>query len=339
MGEIKAGKPTVIIALGGSATASLLGYRWKHDTDLSVGRWRGLRIPDRDLGAWICPTFHPSYVEREEKRNPAVWAIWERDLARALELVGKPLPGDPEPEVKILTSPRLVVRELKRMIPKKTLALSEDSSMPPYIGLKPGTRKWWNCWVEHPELQPDMIRYRESGGLGGARVRSARLAIDFETTGLKPYMAHHRIVSCSLSLSPHEAVAWMWRDMDTESLDLFSELMQSPYLDKIAGNIKFEQVWTRQFLDYEIAPWWWDTVIAAKTLDNRPGNSSVKFQVYSLLGVIDYDSHIRPFLQATDSNALNNIHKVPEKDLLHYNGLDAAYEFGICLKQREVMGL
>lgn len=83
-------KPKVIILLGNSALTSLIGYRWMESLG-GITKWRGWTIPDRDFNTWICPTFHPSYIDRE-KRNNAVRIIWQQDLDRAFGMLNTPFP-------------------------------------------------------------------------------------------------------------------------------------------------------------------------------------------------------------------------------------------------------
>jgi uracil-DNA glycosylase family 4 len=85
---IETNKPHVIMMFGQHAISSIIGPRWKSDLG-TISKWRGWTIPDRDLNAWLCPTFHPSYVERGDKE---IRTIWMQDLERALCLVNKPLP-------------------------------------------------------------------------------------------------------------------------------------------------------------------------------------------------------------------------------------------------------
>ena len=73
-------KPEKIILLGKAALTSFLGHRWKKSLG-GITKWRGWTIPDQDYGAWVCPTFHPSYVLRMDAREVSV--IWEQDLGRA----------------------------------------------------------------------------------------------------------------------------------------------------------------------------------------------------------------------------------------------------------------
>ena len=81
-------KPKVIILLGNSAIYSIIGHRWKKDFG-GINKWRGWTIPDQDFKAWICPTFHPSYIERGDSDDIAK-VIWEQDLTRAIHKIKEP---------------------------------------------------------------------------------------------------------------------------------------------------------------------------------------------------------------------------------------------------------
>jgi hypothetical protein len=122
-------------------------------------------------------------------------------------------------------------------------------------------------------------------------------------------------------------------------LTMFRSICELPTIRKIGGNIKFEEVWTRAKCGHEIEGWDWDTVIAAKTLDNRLGNSSVKFQAYVRLGIIGYDDYVSQYLRSTDgtSNGLNRVREIPPRELLEYCGRDSAFEYGIALAQKELI--
>ncbi|KKK62798.1 hypothetical protein LCGC14_3000730, partial [marine sediment metagenome] len=92
-------QPKVIVLLGGSALYALLGRRWKRDLG-GILKWRGFTIPDRDFKAWICPTFHPSYVERLEGKEAEV--VWTQDLEQAIKKVNTPLPLFKKPRITVL---------------------------------------------------------------------------------------------------------------------------------------------------------------------------------------------------------------------------------------------
>lgn len=59
-------KPNVIILLGKFAIQSVIGAEWKDDLG-EVGRWVGWQIPSKTFNAWLCPTYHPSFVLREDE--------------------------------------------------------------------------------------------------------------------------------------------------------------------------------------------------------------------------------------------------------------------------------
>jgi hypothetical protein len=136
--------------------------------------------------------------------------------------------------------------------------------------------------------------------------------------------------------SPDLVSAWIWRD---DSVAMFNEVMKLETIKKIAGNMKFEHVWTRRICGVEVQGWHWDTVIAAKTLDYRPGNSNVKFQAYTRLGVLGYDDSMDPYIksQGNDPNGFNRMSEVPERELLEYCAMDSALEYGIALNQMKEM--
>lgn len=89
---IKQYKPKVIILQGGAAVSSLIsGYRWQ-GPPTGITTWRGWTIPEREYNAWVCPTFHPSFIERQEDNSEAE-LIWTSDLKQAISLLDKPFPS------------------------------------------------------------------------------------------------------------------------------------------------------------------------------------------------------------------------------------------------------
>lgn len=92
--------PKLILLLGNSAIYSLIGYRWKKDLG-GITKWRGWTIPDQDFGSWICPVFHPSYIERSDSKE--VVTVWENDIEQALNKLNEPFPKHIKPEIEIIT--------------------------------------------------------------------------------------------------------------------------------------------------------------------------------------------------------------------------------------------
>ena len=92
-------KPKLIMLFGNAAIESVIGYRWKSDLR-TISRWRGLSIPDRDLGCWVYSTFHPSYAERDD--TGTVEVTWRKDIRRGLKLLDKPFPKFRNDEKRII---------------------------------------------------------------------------------------------------------------------------------------------------------------------------------------------------------------------------------------------
>jgi len=110
-------QPNVVILLGGSAAVkSIIGSQWQDDLG-GITRWRGWTIPDRELMTWICPTFHPSYIERQDSEVTNL--IWKQDLERAIKLAKNPPKIDTKDHIKyveIVTQKRvsMVLEKLQK---------------------------------------------------------------------------------------------------------------------------------------------------------------------------------------------------------------------------------
>lgn len=123
---IKEHQPSVIIPLGGQALNAVIGDRWPGDIG-GVTRWRGWCIPDRHLNAWVCPTYHPSYLQRVHDDDVA-HLVFEDDLERALD---KRLDEMPEYEdetklVKITRNPKQVHAYLNKLMANPPPLLGHD---------------------------------------------------------------------------------------------------------------------------------------------------------------------------------------------------------------------
>jgi len=264
LNEIEEFKPQLILAFGRFAVECLTGHRIKQGVG-SIGKWRGWAIPDSDFNCWICPTYHPSFINRNE-HNPAAELIIKKDVKNALSLLKKPLPK-----------------------------YKEDIIV-------------CHSWQEANRLLRNTIKTAPS-----------IVAFDYETTGLKPHARGHQIVSCAIS----------WQDCTFAFLNhrrtapLLKEFVTNTKIKKIAANIKFEELWTREILGVHVEEWLWDTMLAAHCLDNRRQITGLKFQVYARY-------------------ALNRILELVKKDpasLLEYNGMDALLEYRLALDQMKEMGI
>lgn len=99
-------RPKMILLLGGRAVRSLLGWLWKDSGEYSTARWAGWRIPSTRLNAWVCPTYHPSFVARQDARRgeaEVVQRLFEGHVGGAVERSkDRPYPHTPpEPRDRI----------------------------------------------------------------------------------------------------------------------------------------------------------------------------------------------------------------------------------------------
>ena len=273
-------QPKIIILFGGSALYSLLGHRWKKNLE-GIMKWRGFIIPDKDFKAWICPVFHPSFVDRGEKE---VEVIWKQDLTEAIKKLDEELPRYKKPEIEMIENLSVL-----------------------------------------------------------SKIKSDIASFDYETTGIKPHAAGHKIVCCSIADSENHVFVFPMPQTKI-ALQPFIHFLQSN-IGKIASNMKYEDTWTKVRLRTDVNNWIWDTMIAAHVLDNRSGITGLKFQTYINFGVIDYSSEISPYLHSTEQkngNAMNQILKLTEQStgmnkLLEYCAWDSIWEHRLAMKQMKIM--
>jgi len=122
-------KPEVIVLLGAYAVKSLLSQEWGSDIG-QMGRWAGWSIPSQRWNAWICPTFHPSYLLRQD--NPALDLWFGRHIKHALGISGSPWPdGSPdwENDVEVIHDPDEAAQAIESMIGDQPVAFDYETNM------------------------------------------------------------------------------------------------------------------------------------------------------------------------------------------------------------------
>lgn len=172
---------------------------------------------------------------------------------------------------------------------------------------------------------------------------TTQIAIDYETTGIKPYRKGHRIVMAAVSTSDH-CYAFMM-PKTKKARQPFIDLLQNPRIGKIAHNLTFETLWSKVRLQTDVNNWAWDSMLAAHVLDTRDYVTGLKFQTYVNFGVSDYSSHVAPYLKSTDGNSSNDFNHILEyieregpDELLTYCGLDTIYTYELAQLQYQQLG-
>ena len=163
--------------------------------------------------------------------------------------------------------------------------------------------------------------------------KGGTVAFDYEANCLKPDGEGTELVSCSICWRGRRTISYPWQG---EAIEATDEMTKSP-MPKIASNLRIEDRWTRAKLGHKVRNWYWDTMVAAHVLDNRPEITSIKFQAFVLLGQENYDAHIKPFLKQKKGSRFNRIHELDLNDLLSYGGLDSYLEYWVAMKQIRLM--
>jgi len=125
---IKKLKPCVIIPLGSVAVNSLLPIMWKEGENASIGRWQGWEIPCQTLNTWICPTYHPSYLNRTH--DPVAESLFRRHIKRAVAKKKKPWsdvkPPDYKNRTELIFKPSKAIKAIKSLTKECRNAMAFD---------------------------------------------------------------------------------------------------------------------------------------------------------------------------------------------------------------------
>ena len=159
------------------------------------------------------------------------------------------------------------------------------------------------------------------------------VAVDYETTCLKPEWPKGQIVSCAVS-NGERTISYPWTEKTRIGTGMF---LRSKRTRKIASNLKMEERWTVKEFGHGVTNWGWDTMLAAHCLDNRTGICSLKFQSLVQFGLTSYNTNIEPYLK-NSKGPYNRIAEIDLRQLLFYGGMDVIMEYLLAIKQRKEMG-
>lgn len=166
------------------------------------------------------------------------------------------------------------------------------------------------------------------------------VVIDYETTGLKPYAAGHKIVSVSVDFSGKSySFPWQYQRFFTrEQQDMIGfqlkRIWMKKGLKKIAHNSKFEHIWTLQKVGAKPVNWHWCTLMGAHCQDNRRQYSGLKFQTWVHFGHRPYNEETETYINS-HGEEFNRMDECPLNILLPYGGLDTRWTRKLYDKQVE----
>jgi uracil-DNA glycosylase family 4 len=277
-------KPTHIWLMGGKAVEQKYMGRFQNVT---ITRWRGICIPDREWNAWILPMFHPSFLLRK-RTDLGLHTIFDNDLINAVDM-WKILPDRPSFEDE--TQNVEIVKDFDRLLDLLD-GILHDSTSPIVYDYETNSLK---------------ANWRDS------RVATMSIAQRIKGVGVKSYAFPLEYRSFWTPLQ--------WRQIKRR----LRKIMQEKAIKKVAHNLKFEESWTRYRLGVHSAANHWCTMNTAHVIDDRYKWTKLKFQSYIKCGADNYDEDIAKFLKAVPGTHFNRIMEADLDDLLLYNGLDSLY--------------
>lgn len=131
-------KPHLVILLGATALESFIGNRLAEAVG-GINRWRGFIIPDQRYKTWVAPTYHPSYILRNQgdKGEKIIEDTFERDIKKCLKMLKKKVPKHGDYKINILTTERETIDVLSDVMSRPSKLLSFDYET---TGIKPYTK-------------------------------------------------------------------------------------------------------------------------------------------------------------------------------------------------------
>jgi len=290
-------KPNYIWLLGKKAVESFYVGRFSH---LEINRWRGLIIPDRLTGAWVLPMYHPSFLLRTEKKIRG-GTFYDKNTETIYDI------------------------DLKRAFAH----LQNSESRP----------KFQN-YESKVEIVTDIDRFNHWFDYLLNDTKKI-VAFDFETSALKPFGGLPLIWSMSIAFRnraisfPISYPHWTQEEKG-QVLAAVALFLMSNNIEKIAHNLKFEDVWARVILKVAyVAKWLWCTMNAAHIIDERRNFTTLKFQSYIEFGMDNYGKDVKPLMEKINpETGRNRLDEVPLEDLLLYGGLDSLMSLNLFMIQR-----
>ena len=211
MPAITSRHPRVVLLLGGSAVESVVGAVYPDAAGAQIGRWRGWTVPVPEWGCWVCPTFHPSYINREDGR-PEIRVIWEADIARAVGLLDVPVPPaeDLRSMVTILRTDDEVVEALARVRQRRHPTAFDYET----LGLRPQVQKLVCASFSQSSNRVYSFMFRD----GADRVRSA----------WRDFLLDQQVPKISHNLKFEDA--WSYHHFGVESINWHWDSMQAAHV-------------------------------------------------------------------------------------------------------------
>jgi len=166
------------------------------------------------------------------------------------------------------------------------------------------------------------------------------IAVDFETTNVKPYDKHFEVTHIQFG---NKTNAWvlhedLWKKYPVwpHIKQFMTEFLTNPNIKKIIQNSKFEDLCSRYLFGIKSIVNTECTMLATHVIDERGGCTSLDFQNLTRFGIPPYSDTVKAYLKKkSKDDKTNRIREAPYDDLIQYSGLDVitTYNNWILLKQ------
>lgn len=160
---------------------------------------------------------------------------------------------------------------------------------------------------------------------------SGKLFIDYETSGLKPYVPGHKIYTIAIAGEdtpafsfPFQYIHWKEREF-VKIIKAIRGMLSDNELKKIAQGVQFEKKWSVNVLKTNPKNWVWCTMVTQHLIDSRRSMSRLDVQSLIYYGQKDWGKEMERFKTNAGKTGFNTMHEVPLLPLLKYGGYDIFY--------------
>lgn len=294
--DIAKTQPKVIVAVGSTA----LNWLFDGEKGQDIAKWRGRFFPVTIAGfsTWSYCIYHPSYILRGQRTN-ASGQTYKSDLDYLFEA------------------------DMNRLF-------SQVRNLPPYTPITdPLEGVTITEGIKSDRELEKVLHWLDK------LCQEPIIAIDYETTGLRPYVANAKILTVAVGTDKKTYAfplrypgAWSSRQLQKLEEAFKEFLLSSGY--KIGQNTKFELEWSAFFFGEEILydTKWEDTQAQAYVLDERKGTHNLDTLIRTYFGFWLKD--LSPMDKA-------HMETQPLNKILPYNAMDTKWTFALFKKQHQLL--
>ena len=156
-------------------------------------------------------------------------------------------------------------------------------------------------------------------------------AFDYETSSYRYYEGIHEIYLLSITTGYGNTVVF---ELTPKLKPIWRKILSHGKIEKIAQNLKHEDLASHWVLNTETEGWDFDTMIASHVLDESQRVTNLKNQIFIRFGYPDYGGELSPFMKAAPGKKNKFAEVSIEKGGL-YCGRDSKFTFRLAKLQKK----